>query len=105
MLSLRLEWQAQKHPASNYKVFVQLLEASDKIVGQRDVEPADGFRPTGSWSVGDSVEDNVGLLIRPGTAAGDYRLILGLYRPENLARLPVSSGGDHVVLGRVHVGP
>ncbi|MGE5138739.1 MAG: glycosyltransferase family 39 protein [Rudaea sp.] len=105
VLSLRLEWQAQKHPASNYKVFVQLLDTSEKIVSQRDAEPADGFRPTGSWSAGESVEDNVGLLVRPGTAAGDYRLILGLYRPENLVRLPVSSGGDHVDLGRVQIKP
>jgi hypothetical protein len=105
VLSLDFGWSVLSKPASNYKVFVHLLDSAGQIASQRDAEPAAGFRPTSTWLTGETITDRLGLVIRPGVAAGEYTLVMGLYRPESGERLPVSTGGDVVELGQVTVAP
>lgn len=107
VLQITLLWQAQDKPAADYKVFVHLTDEQGKVVAQRDTEPLNGERPTTSWQPGETVEDNYGILVPPGTPPGSYRLLVGMYSPADGKRLPVTLGGqagpDYVQLGKVAV--
>jgi len=106
-LPLTLVWQAQVQMTERYKVFVQLLDGHNHIVGQRDAEPGGGAKITTLWEPGEVVTDNYGVLVAPGTPPGEHRLIVGMYSLANGARLPVLDGGeivgDHVELAMVQV--
>jgi mannosyltransferase len=103
ILPLAFQWQALAEVGERYKVFVHLLDAHDHIVGQRDVEPGNGARPTTNWQVGEVVPDRYGLLVLPATPPGEVRLEVGMYSPTTGARLPVSTGGDRILLEPVPV--
>jgi hypothetical protein len=103
ILPLTLYWQALAEVQERYKVFVHILDAHDHIVGQRDAEPGNGSSPTTSWPVGTVVPDRYGLLVLPATPPGEVRLEVGMYNPTTGARLPVSTGGDRILLHSVQV--
>lgn len=100
---LRLAWRADAPPQRRYKVFLQLLDARDQVIAQRDAEPAGEGHPTDTWTPGEIVLDNHGLLIPPGTPPGSYRRILGLYDSETLERLRLDDGSDYINLAPVTV--
>ncbi len=93
VVQVRLRWRARAPIAQRYKVFLQLLGPGDRLVAQRDTEPAGGSYPTSTWRTDDIVEDNYGLLIPLATPPGEYRLIVGMYNPANGRRLPVRYDG------------
>jgi 4-amino-4-deoxy-L-arabinose transferase-like glycosyltransferase len=107
ILQLTLFWQAQGQPVERYKVFVQLLDSANHIVGQLDTEPGGNLLPTDTWQAGQTVTDRYGVLVQPGTPPGEHRLIVGMYSLSTGARLPVvqhgESLGDHAMLGLVEV--
>jgi hypothetical protein len=108
VLYLTLLWQARGEIDGPYKVFVHLVNGAGQLVAQRDGEPAGGLRPTNTWSPGDTITDRVGLYLPPGTPPGDYELLVGMYEPSTLERLPVLDAkgqevGDSISLGTVHV--
>jgi mannosyltransferase len=107
ILQLTLYWEARQRPAERHKVFVQLLDGANHIVGQLDSEPAGNLLPTDTWQPGQAVTDRYGVLVQPGTPPGEHRLIVGMYNLITGGRLPVQQGGeplgDHVVLGLVTV--
>lgn len=100
---LQLVWQAVGKPPRRYKVFMQLLDAHDQVIAQRDAEPVGDGRPTDSWEPGETIVDNHGVLIPPGTPPGDYRRIIGLYDYETGERLRLADGKDHLDLAPVRV--
>ncbi len=102
ILQLTLFWQAEAPIEERYKVFVQVLDVSNNIIGQRDAEPGGGALLTTLWPVGEIIADNYGVLIGPGTPPGRYRLITGLYSLTTGARLP-ADGDDKVLLDEVSV--
>jgi mannosyltransferase len=100
---LQLNWRAVNTPQGRYKVFLQLLDARDQIIAQRDAEPAGEGKPTNTWTPGETVVDNHGLLIPPGTPPGTYRRILGLYDAETMERLKLPDGSDYLSLAPITV--
>lgn len=102
VLQLQLVWQAERQPNADYTVFVQLLDQRNQVVAQRDARPVSGARLSSSWLPGDQVVDNHGILILPGTAPGDYRLITGLYDSQTGQRL-AGDYADYIDLGTVRV--
>ncbi len=94
ILQLTLFWQALAQPKERYKVFVHLLDEAGHIVGQRDSEPGDGLSITTTWQAGETVADNYGVLIRPGTPPGQHRIEVGMYSLISGQRLAVSEGGQ-----------
>jgi hypothetical protein len=96
LLPLVLTWRASQSPTQNYKVFVHMLDRHDHIVAQRDSEPLSGRSPTTSWQPGQSIADNYGLLVAPGTPPGEHRIEVGMYDLATGARLPVSVEGKPV---------
>ena len=103
VLPVTLFWDTQAPIAERYKVTVQLLDAAGQLVAQRDSEPGDGLMPTTTWEPGHVMADRYGVLLPPDLAPGRYTLIAGLYQVTTGARLPVQSGGDHVILCDVEV--
>lgn len=107
ILQLTLFWQALVQPQERYKVFVHILDEAGHIVGQQDSEPGDGLNITTSWQPGETVADNYGVLIRPGTPPGQHRIEVGMYSAVSGQRLVVSEAGrdrgDHLVLDSIEV--
>lgn len=98
-----LHWQTLAPLAQRYKVTVQVLDSRNNVIAQRDSEPVGGSLPTDQWSVGQTVADNHGVLIPPGTPPGAYRLILALYDDNTGERLPLSATEDFFVLDELTV--
>ena len=106
-LPLRLFWRlvGPSPIGESYKVFVHVLDAQGQIVAQRDSEPAGGSRPTSTWSVGDEVVDNQGVLLPDGLPTGQYQIAVGMYDPVSGIRLPaVDVSGKPVPDNRVLLG-
>ncbi|MCU0506915.1 MAG: glycosyltransferase family 39 protein [Anaerolineae bacterium] len=100
---VQLTWRADQPPDRNYKVFLQLLDARNQVIAQRDAQPAGESRPTTTWAAGEPIFDNHGVLIPPGTPPGSYRRIVGLYDAETGERLKLADGSDFVSLPPVNV--
>jgi len=103
-LEVTLFWQAEAPPDRNYVVFVQLLDSADRVRAQHDGQPGSDTLITTTWAAGEYVLDTHRLNLPPALAADQYRLIVGMYLPDTLERLPVYdivSGqplGDHITL-------
>jgi 4-amino-4-deoxy-L-arabinose transferase-like glycosyltransferase len=108
LLYLTLMWETSQSVGQNYKVFVHLLDGDGQLVSQRDSEPQNGLRPTATWQPGETVSDRVGLWLPASLSPGQYQLLMGMYDPETLERLPVydASGqeaGDTISLGSITI--
>lgn len=99
-----LVWRALAPPPEPVKVFVHLLNEAGQLIAQNDAEPVQGFRPTTTWQVDETIVDRYGLALPPELPAGTYRLQVGLYRFSG-ERLPVAAGGDVIPLGVITVQP
>ncbi len=75
--------------SQNYTVFVQVLDSSDRIVGQVDAWPLQGTFPTSQWTPGQIVSDPYVIALSPDLPPGPYRLQVGWYLLATLERLPV----------------
>jgi mannosyltransferase len=103
-LALTLVWRADHGATSDrWKVFTHLLDASSRVVAQRDAEPADNLRPTTSWQPGEHIEDNYGIVVPADLAAGSYSLEIGMYQGDT--RAVFDGTGDHLVLGQIQIQP
>jgi len=102
VLLLGLQWQATAPIPARYKVTLQLLDAANQVIAQRDSEPAGGAMPTDRWQPASPVMDNHGLALPVGIPPGSYRLIVALYDAQSGVRLPVD-GTDNYQLGEVTV--
>lgn len=87
-LSVWLYWQAIAPLDADYTVFVQLLDAGDRLIAGHDAQPLAGQYPTSRWQPGETVADEF-VLNLPGPLGSDtYRLVTGMYRLETGQRLP-----------------
>ncbi|MBI5030290.1 MAG: glycosyltransferase family 39 protein [Chloroflexi bacterium] len=102
VLALILNWRADQTPSTRNKVFVHLLSTDDQVVAQRDGEPVSDTRLTTTWRAGETIADNYGVMIDPGTPPGEYRIEIGMYRADDGTRLRVGDA-DHLILGTVQI--
>jgi 4-amino-4-deoxy-L-arabinose transferase-like glycosyltransferase len=99
---LTLFWKALK-PMGDYKIFVHLRDHNNQVVAQADHIPSEKLvaLPTSIWRVGEVVPDVSYLTVSPDIPPGNYDLLVGMYDPETLERLPVENdrtGENAVVL-------
>jgi 4-amino-4-deoxy-L-arabinose transferase-like glycosyltransferase len=87
VIPLRLTWYTDAAIERPYKVFVHIFNDAG-LVAQYDGQPQGGMRPTPTWQAGEQVIDQLAIRLPPDLAAGPYRLRVGLYDPDTLARLP-----------------
>jgi hypothetical protein len=102
-LQVTLFWQISQPVTDNYSVFVHLLDEEGQITAQNDDLPRTGAYPVPWWQPGEIVEDVHPLALPLDLGGGDYRLIVGLYRPENGTRLLLLDGTDSFSMGQVKV--
>lgn len=97
-LTLELYWQAEQPVEQRYTVFTHLVggynpATNGPLWAQDDQQPLEGAYPTTAWLPGRPLRDRYSLTLPPEIPPGDYELEVGLYRPENGERLPVSGDG------------
>ncbi|HET7377885.1 MAG TPA: hypothetical protein VFK30_14330, partial [Anaerolineae bacterium] len=97
-ITVTLYWRAEVEMDTTYKVFVQLIDANQQPHVQADAIPVNGSRPTTGWQPGEILTDTYTLNLPADLPAGQYRLVTGLYDPNDLARLQLPNGDDHVEL-------
>jgi 4-amino-4-deoxy-L-arabinose transferase-like glycosyltransferase len=112
VLHLNLYWQAQQEMDVSYTVFVHLLDAQNRIWGQRDSVPDKGQYSTTGWLKGEVVKDEYEIPVDPAAPSGDYLIEVGLYdaAQPGYPRLPILDEegqiiGDRVLLREVKVKP
>ncbi len=97
-LLLKVTWQPLRGFNQDWKVFVHLVDANDNVLAQYDGYPRSGDYPTSEWIPGELIEDRYPLLFPADAPPGPYRLFLGLYDEETLARMPVPSDSEGRVI-------
>lgn len=101
-VGLTLYWRSDAPAPAAYDVFVHLLDADGNIVAQTDRQPVNGLAATDVWQPADLIRDPVPFALPDSLPPGRYELRLGVYLRETGQRLPVSSGGDSVLLATVN---
>ncbi|GAB4562674.1 MAG: hypothetical protein Kow0047_10960 [Anaerolineae bacterium] len=94
VLRLTLYWQALEPTDEDYKVFNHLVDGAGQLRAQRDGFPAEGRQRTYGWVPGEVIVDRYDISIPADAPAGGYRLLTGMYRERDFARLPAYSAAD-----------
>lgn len=102
-LPVTLTWQGLAEMDADYTVFVQVLDAADRIVGQVDAWPVQGTLPTSQWTPGETVSDPYLVQLSADLPPGDYRLHVGLYLLATLERLAVVDESGAAVDDKVEI--
>lgn len=102
-LPVTLTWQGLAPMSEDYTVFVQVLDAADRLVGQVDAWPVQGTFPTSQWTPGERVRDPYRVQLEAELPPGDYRLHVGLYLLATMERLPVLDAGGVAVDDKIEV--
>ena len=104
---VELLWQAAEAPGEPFVVVTQLQDAAGRVAAGLEAQPLDGRYPTQSWIAGELVRDRHTLTLPADLAPGAYRLIVGLYRATDRARLESKAGllgkSDHWAITTVEV--
>ncbi len=101
---LTLYWRVVKPlPLPEAKVFVHLRDSANHTVLQADHIPSEAIVPLpfNTWPVGEVVPDVSYLTVPVDLPPGEYKLLVGVYDPKTLQRLPVqndSTGENAIVL-------
>ncbi len=101
-LQVRLLWQARTPPGSDYTATVQLL-GPEGLIAQEDHPPTRGWYPMRRWRPTDRVFDDYFLAPPVPFDPATQWIIVALYDPQTLERLPVWTPdgaplGDHFVV-------
>jgi hypothetical protein len=110
-LPITLTWNSLEPIPRSWTVFVELHDANAQVVARGESRPRGAALPFTYWTPGDWVADQQRIALPASLAAGRYRLIVGLYRPEkDNIRLPAWAEddgpiGDQADLGEVLVAP
>ncbi len=101
---ITLHWEVLGSIDRDLVVFIHVVDAQDRIVGQGDGPPCNGQYPTSYWENGEWLQDEHLIAMKEGVDAfGDRRILVGLYDPETGERLPAADPhgsplGDHAVI-------
>ncbi len=88
-IDLTLYWRAEEEIERSYTVFVHLAGPDGVVIAQVDAPPQGGNHPTDHWLPGEVVTDAYHLAL-PSSATA-YRVLVGMYDPATLTRLPVTN--------------
>ena len=88
----------------DYTVFAHLIDGENRVWAQRDNQPLGGDYPTSFWDRGEVVRDHYEITLSPDTAAGEYRIEVGLYLASTGERLSVLDDTGQLQDNRVLLG-
>lgn len=95
-LVVTLHWRTDGKPDADYTVFVHII-GPDGLIAQDDSEPADGTLPTKWWTTGMTIVDSHTITMTTSYDPQIDQIRVGLYRNDNLVRLPVLDNNDSPV--------
>ncbi len=72
-------WRAPQSLSARFTISTRLLDSQNRVIVQRDSEPASGRRATIGWALNEVVQDDVGFLVPPDAAPGVYRIGVIVY--------------------------
>jgi hypothetical protein len=99
-LKVALYWRAGRETDQNYSVFTHLQ--SDRVWAQHDGWPADGQKPTSTWTQNEVITDEHIIPIGENMPSGTYRLVVGMYDAATLQALAANEpNGDPITDGRI----
>ncbi len=105
-LEVSIYWLALREMATNYHVFIHLLDGAGQIVAQQDGDPVGGYSPTTRWRSGEIIRDRRYIPLPQGLPPGIYTIKAGLYEvsdtPRNLTTHPPQLD-DRVDLGTIEL--
>jgi mannosyltransferase len=99
VVPLRLTWRSNRPLDKRYKIFVHVGAADAPPIAQNDSEPASGYQPTDIWQPNTEVQEQRGVWLKPGAAAGRWSVFVGLYDNVTGERL-----GERLKIGEVTFG-
>jgi len=102
-INLKLYWHALQPADKSYTVFVHLLDANGKVIGQKDSPPLQGQAPTDSWQKDEYLADAYSFDVASNAPVGAASLEIGFYDPTTGERLSVTNAsgqslGDHLLI-------
>ncbi|HSN76209.1 MAG TPA: glycosyltransferase family 39 protein [Anaerolineae bacterium] len=100
-LTLALYWQAEQPVQQPFTVFTHLLDTNETVVVGQDNPPCRGACPTTTWQPGEVIRDEYTWRLPETLSAGRYRIQVGLYEPQTLARLSVLGAGGATIGDRL----
>lgn len=77
-LRMILYWKVLKDMRTNWKVFVHLDAAGQRIHGDHD--PVEGLYPTSDWTKGDLIADEHRVVVKRTISRANFTFYVGLYR-------------------------
>jgi hypothetical protein len=89
---LDLHWTTRRPLEESYRVFAHLRSSDPQNYTQSDGVPRHGSYPTNVWAPGEVVVDSRDLELPRGTGLSALKLYVGLYRPADGSRLPITDG-------------
>ncbi len=106
-LTFTAYWQCLQPVDRRYRVFINLLDASGRVVTSTESAPADGFYQTDAWTAGETIRDPHRFSFTDGHAADAVGLEIGMFDAKQTTgeRLPVTlENGDHPASRAVRIG-
>jgi len=85
-------WETLKKPERDLTVSVYLLDEQGRLVAQHDGTPATGTRPMTSWLPSERILDKHRIILPESLPAGGGTLLVSMYDPATLERVPFSNG-------------
>ncbi len=98
-LRLKYFWQARQPDANDYTIFNHVLHVpSGEVIQVQDrLAGHSGTHPSSNWQPYEWLFDHFEIVIPPDAPAGEYQLLVGLYRAEDGDRLPVPGYPDNAL--------
>ncbi len=111
-LYVTLYWRALQPMEECYTVFVHVIDAANRIWGQKDFTPLGGSYPTflwiPKWLEGQVIDDRYTVVLNPQTPPGEYWIEVGMYGITTTKRVPIfdkelNLTSDRVIVGSIRV--
>ena len=103
-LDVTIYWLALKENATDYHVFVHVVDGAGQVAAQHDGFPVGGFTPTTRWRAGEIIKDAYHIQLPPDLPPGAYTVKAGMYAyADVIQNLPTTppQPDDRVDLGAV----
>ncbi|MBI3914190.1 MAG: DUF2723 domain-containing protein [Chloroflexi bacterium] len=99
-----LFWRAAKSPGARLTMSLRIVDAAERVIAQRDSEPASGMRPTLGWGAQEIVQDDAGIFVPRDAAPGAYRFEIVVYDSATVQDWETASGARFRI-GEVDILP
>jgi hypothetical protein len=93
-IQISFHWQLLRPATANYRFWLHLVDAQGTTVASFDYEPFDGQRPLTDWIPHNTVRETRTFNLPPNLSPGTYALVIGIYSPDTLERLPITGRAE-----------